>query len=285
MIDLDQLTYVVLGSADLDASVRFAREIVGLELVVREPDRAYLRGDDRNFNICYVTGDPRRHVIGFEVANAAALDSAAAGLDDAGFMPRRGTDAECDIRRVAGLIAFSDPTGNGIELVVDPAPGLTPYVPTREAGITEFSHIGLRTTDAPRDETFWTETLSARVSDWIGEVPLMRIDRVHHTVALFPSDRPGVQHVNFQVDSIDRVMQNYYFLKSCDVAIVFGPGRHPTSSATFVYFQGPDGVVYEYSTGVRLIDDEDSYQPRRFPFEPASFCMWGSRPDIPEFQT
>lgn len=23
---------------------------------------------------------------------------------------------------------------------------------------------------------------------------------------------------------------------------------------------------------------------RQFPFEPASFCMWGSRPDIPEFR-
>ena len=54
----------------------------------------------------------------------------------------------------------------------------------------------------------------------------------------------------------------------------------------FLYFEGPDGMVYEYSTGVRLIpkSEEGSYRPRQFPFEPASFCMWGSRPDIPEFR-
>ncbi len=52
----------------------------------------------------------------------------------------------------------------------------------------------------------------------------------------------------------------------------------------FLYFEGPDDIVYEYSNGVRLITDE-SYQPRQFPFEPQSFCMWGSRPDIPEFRT
>ncbi|MET0346378.1 MAG: glyoxalase/bleomycin resistance/extradiol dioxygenase family protein, partial [Casimicrobiaceae bacterium] len=46
-----------------------------------------------------------------------------------------------------------------------------------------------------------------------------------------------------------------------------------------------DGMVYEYSTGVRMIDDEATHQPRQFPFEPSSFCMWGSRPDIPEFRT
>jgi 2,3-dihydroxy-p-cumate/2,3-dihydroxybenzoate 3,4-dioxygenase len=70
------------------------------------------------------------------------------------------------------------------------------------------------------------------------------------------------------------------------VRIVFGPGRHPTSSAMFLYFEGPDGMVYEYSSGVRLIasEDEASYVPRQFPFAPEGFCMWGSRPDIPEFR-
>ncbi|HEX9784426.1 MAG TPA: VOC family protein, partial [Opitutaceae bacterium] len=84
----------------------------------------------------------------------------------------------------------------------------------------------------------------------------------------------------------DDLMRSYYFLKEQGVKIVFGPGRHPTSSAMFLYFEGPDGMVYEYSTGVRLIkkEEEGSYRPRQFPFEPGSFCLWGSRPDIPEFR-
>jgi 2,3-dihydroxy-p-cumate/2,3-dihydroxybenzoate 3,4-dioxygenase len=128
--------------------------------------------------------------------------------------------------------------------------------------------------------------MNARVSDRIGAAPLLRIDEVHHRMALFPSSHPGVQHVNHQVAGIDDLMRSYYFLREQGVKIVFGPGRHPTSSAMFLYFEGPDGMVYEYSTGVRLIrkEEEGSYRPRQFPFEPSSFCMWGSRPDIAEFR-
>jgi 2,3-dihydroxy-p-cumate/2,3-dihydroxybenzoate 3,4-dioxygenase len=45
-------------------------------------------------------------------------------------------------------------------------------------------------------------------------------------------------------------------------------------------------MVYEYSTGVRLItaEQEATYQPRQFPMANTSFCMWGSKPDIPEFK-
>jgi 2,3-dihydroxy-p-cumate/2,3-dihydroxybenzoate 3,4-dioxygenase len=44
--------------------------------------------------------------------------------------------------------------------------------------------------------------------------------------------------------------------------------------------------VYEYSVGVKHIrpEDESGYRPRQFPFAPESFCMWGARPDIPEFR-
>ena len=144
----------------------------------------------------------------------------------------------------------------------------------------------LRTTDAKRDEEYWTGALGARVSDRIGDAPLLRVDEVHHRIALFPSKTGGIQHVNFQVEGIDDIMRSFYFLKEKGVRIVFGPGRHPTSSAMFLYFEGPDGIVYEYSSGVRLIskEEEADYKPRNFPFDRWSFCMWGSQPDIPEFR-
>ena len=124
---------------------------------------------------------------------------------------------------------------------------------------------------------------NARVSDWIGEAPLLRIDPVHHRIALFPSKRNGVQHINHQVESIDDIMRSYYFLREKNVKIRFGPGRHPTSGAMFLYFDGPDGMIYEYSSGVRLITDEAGYRPRQFPATSTSYCAWGSKPDIPEF--
>jgi len=287
MIELKDLRYVRLGSRDLAAAAEYARTILGLELVRRESDAIYFRGDDRDHTLVYFEGDAADHATGWEVAGAAALDAAGAELEAKRIQVHRGSRAECEKRYVADFIAFADPSGNRHELVASPRTSGTRFSPSRDCGVWSFSHIGLRTTNAARDETFWTTVMNARVSDRIGAAPLLRIDEVHHRIALFPSQHAGVQHVNHQVHGVDDVMRSYYFLRERGVKIVFGPGRHPTSGAVFLYFEGPDGMVYEYSTGVRLIkpEEEPGYRPRQFAFAPESFCMWGSRPDIPEFRT
>jgi len=186
---------------------------------------------------------------------------------------------------VGAFITLKEPTGTNIDLVARPLHCGERYMAARDAGISGFSHVGLYSTAPQRDEKFWTETCNARVSDWIGPAALLRIDPVHHRIALFPAKRHGVQHINHQVESIDDVMRAYYFLRDRGVAIRFGPGRHPTSGAVFLYFEGPEGMTFEYSTGVRLIEDEAQHKPRHFPFAQQSFCMWGARPQIPEFQS
>ena len=287
MIELKALRYVRLGTRDLATAGEYARNVLGLEFVRREGASMYFRGDDRDHTLVYVEGDPADHATGWEAADSAALDAAAANLESIKVHVDRGTRAECEQRYVNDFIAFKDPSGNRHELVAGPLPGKTGFAASRDCGVWSFSHIGLRSTDPARDEGFWTRVMGARVSDRIGAAPLLRIDEVHHRIALFPSQHAGVQHVNHQVHGVDDVMRSYYFLRERGVKIVFGPGRHPTSGAVFLYFEGPDGMVYEYSTGVRLIkrDEEPRYQPRQFPFAPESFCMWGSRPDIPEFRT
>lgn len=285
--DLHDIRYVRIGCEDLDTSIAFATDILGLELMERGANSAYLRGDDRDHNICYTRGRESGQATGWEVESMAALDAAAAALEAEGVRVRAGTSAERDQRRVRGLVMVTDPTGNSIELVARPNACGRRYYGTRDAGINAFSHVGLRTTNAPADEAFWVGNMGAKVSDWIGDAALIRINEVHHNVALFPSSYAGIQHVNFQVDTQDDIMRSFYFLQARNVRIVFGPGRHPTSGARFLYFQGPDDIIYEYSCGVRSItaEDEKTYVPRSFPFEPSSFCMWGSKPDIPEFDT
>ena len=284
MIQLKQIRYVRLGTRDLEAACAYAKGILGLQEIRRDNGSVYFRSDSRDHTLVYVEGDPADHTAAFELATSEELDAAAAALEKMKHPVREGTQDECEQRYVRRFIAFKDPSGNQVELVHRPQQSGWRYFPARDAGITGFSHIGLRSTNPPRDEKFWTGVFNARVSDWIGDCPLLRIDEVHHTIAVFPSDRPGIQHVNHQVDSIDDVMRSFYFLSERQVKIVFGPGRHPTSSAIFLYFEGPDGMVYEYSTGVRKITDEANYRPRSFSAGPESFCMWGAKPDIPEFK-
>jgi 2,3-dihydroxy-p-cumate/2,3-dihydroxybenzoate 3,4-dioxygenase len=286
MINLQDIRYIRLGTGDLDGAAKYATRILGLEPAGRDANSLYFRGDGRDHTLVYFKGDARDHTAAFEVGSKSELDAAGAALEALRHEVQWGTPDGCAQRRVGAYITFRDPSGNKIDLVTGARADGRSYVPSRAAGITGFSHIGLRTTDAARDEVFWTQVCSARVSDRIGAAPLLRIDEVHHKIALFPSPYAGVQHINHQVEGIDDVMRSYYFLREQGVRIVFGPGRHPTSSAMFLYFEGPDEMVYEYSTGVRLItrEQEAGYQPRQFPFTNESFCMWGSKPDIPEFR-
>ena len=287
MINLHDIRYVRLGTSDLDSAVKYATDLLGLEVARVDGKSVYFRSDSRDHTLCYFEGDPRDHTSAFEVDTYEELGSAASLLMDNGYAVHQGSAAECEQRYVRDFINFKDPSGNSIDLIYAPHHSGRRFFGSRDAGITGFSHIGLRTLDARRDEDFWTQLLGAKVSDRIGTAPLLRIDEVHHKIALFPSTYPGVQHINHQVESIDDVMRAYYIMKERGIPIRFGPGRHPTSGAMFLYFEGPDGMVYEYSTGVRLITEEDekTYRLRNFPFTAESFCMWGSKPDIPEFKT
>jgi 2,3-dihydroxy-p-cumate/2,3-dihydroxybenzoate 3,4-dioxygenase len=286
VINLLDIRYVRLGTRQRDQADLFAREMLGLERVRQEAGASYFRSDSRDHTLVYFDGDPADHTVGFELRSADELEAAAAELGNAGVEVRLGTANECEQRHVRSFIHFKDPTGNKIELVLGPHHSGRRYFPSRDAGITGFSHVGLCTTDAQRDERFWTHVLGARVSDRIGDAPLLRIDEVHHKVAMFPTTRSGVQHINHQVESVDDIMRAWYMLQKKGIKIAFGPGRHPTSGARFLYFYGPDGMIFEYSTGVRLItaEEELSYQPRQFPRGNESFCMWGAVPDIAEFR-
>ena len=285
MIDLQEVCYVRLGTRDIEGATRFATEVLGLEISEVRKDVVYFRSDQREHTLCYVDGDPQEQAVAFEVGSHAALSAAATELEQLGHPVHAGTPAEADARKVREFIAFNDPTGNRIELVWRPAHGGVRYHGTRDAGITGFSHVGLCTTDVARDEAFWTQVCNARVSDRVGNAPLLRINEVHHSIAMFPTDHPGIQHINHQVESADDVMRSLRFLKERQIRIVFGPGRHPSSSAKFLYFEGPDGMIFEYSSGVKMIADELLYRERQLSFDPAGFCEWGAKPDVPEFRS
>jgi 2,3-dihydroxy-p-cumate/2,3-dihydroxybenzoate 3,4-dioxygenase len=286
MINLHDIRYLRIGTSDLDAAIAFATDIVGLQLAAREGKAAYfrsdkvaVRGDTRDHTLVYFEGDPADHTIGFDLLDPNDLDAVGAELERAGQPVHFGTAAECEQRRTKAFIASTDPSGNKIEILARPFYSGIRYFPGRDAGITGFSHIGLYSTDAARDTKFWTTICNARVSDMLGESSFLRIDTVHHSVVLFPSTRPGVQHINHQVEDIDDVMRSYYFLRERGIKIVYGPGRHPISTAMMVYFEGPDRMTYEYSVGVKHIlpEQEATHRPRQFSLDPYNGDMWGSR--------
>lgn len=284
MIDLKDVVYCRLGTRDLAGSEWFAVNMLGLEVAERRKGAVYFKSDARTHTLCYFEGDPEDQTTAFELGSKSQLDHVGATLEALGHQVHLGTRAECEARLVRAFISFADPTGNKIEFVIGPELTGTRYHGARDAGITGFSHVGLCTTDAARDETFWTTVCNARVSDRIGDAPLMRLGTIHHSIALFPFHKAGIQHINHQVGSTDDIQRSFNVVRENQIDITFGPGAHPTSSANFLYFTGPDGMTFEYSTGVCEIHDEPLWRDRQFHAEPRGFCHWGAKPNIAAFK-
>ena len=277
MITLQDIAYVRSGVADLERSVDFATRIVGLELAApSEPGVAHLRADHRHHCLAFVEGPSGVIASGFQVADEDALADAERELELSGTAVARLDAAQARSRRVRAGIGFDDPFGNRLELVAQQETITRPVAFARHAGITEFGHLCVDAPDVHEAHRWWSTRFNARVSDWIGDAAcLMRIDPVHHKLAVFQGERPGLCHMNFQVETLDDVFRSWHFLVENGVEIEQGPGRHPQSTAVFLYFLGPEGFTYEYSFGVRRIEDEASWVPRTFdPAERGSIDMW-----------
>lgn len=278
MINMKDVRYCRLGTDDLDLAESFATSVLGLEVADRTKTSIYFKSDERDHTLCYFRGDPQDQTTAFELSSSEDIDVAAAQLEKIGHQVHFGSAEECELRRVRNFIGFRDPSGNKIEFVVRPAHSGIRYHGERDAGVQGFSHVGLYSTDPARDEEFWTTVCNARVSDRVGDAPLLRIGEIHHSIAILPRATPGIHHINHQVGSTDDIQRSNRLLLDRQIPIVFGPGRHPASSAQFLYFTGPDGVTYEYSVGVKIINDEPIYRERQLPGNAKGACEWGASP-------
>src|SRR4030081_2236365 len=100
MIKLQDISYVRLGTADLDGATSFATDYLGLEIAHRSKDAVYLKSDQREHTLCYFAGSPADQTAAFEVSERADLDAAAAELERLGHRVRSGSAEEAQLRQV-----------------------------------------------------------------------------------------------------------------------------------------------------------------------------------------
>jgi 2,3-dihydroxy-p-cumate/2,3-dihydroxybenzoate 3,4-dioxygenase len=278
---ITSVCYVRLAVSELHASARFVSDIFGLQRVADQDGEIAFRSDDRYRTVSLASNSSEAASVGIEVWDDKTLDVIGERLTDLGFAVRRAEPAECQRRYVQSALLAEDASKNRIDLVVRPSRSGRRYFPTRDAGIVQFHSVGLRTTDHVRDLTFW-KAIGAEVSDWVGDIAYLRIDGMHHRIALYPSNRNGLLYAAFEVEALDQIMQNSYFMQESQIKIVQGPGREAASRQIFLHVEGPDGLIFSYVNGMAEYGDKPR-PARQFPFTTTSLCDWGSESkDVPE---
>ena len=109
MISLKDVSYVRLGSPDLESAETFATSCLGLQVAERGKKALYLRSDDRSHTLCYTEGDPSDQTVGFEIEDEASLQQAAATLESLGHHVDAGSAEEAQQRKVRAFIGFRNP--------------------------------------------------------------------------------------------------------------------------------------------------------------------------------
>lgn len=278
---ITSVCYVRHVVSELQASARFVSDIFGLQKVADQDDEFAFRCDDRFRTLSLSRDQNDGTSIGIEVWDDAALQEIGERLRAQGFAARPASADECRRRYVQSALLADDASGNRIDLVTRPTRSGRRYFPPRDAGIIQLQGIGLCSVDHARDLAFW-RLLGAEVADWVGDIAYLQIDNLHHRIALYPAQRNGLLYAAFEVESLDQIMQNSYFMQDNQVKIIQGPGRQSASRQIFLHVEGPGGLILSYVHGMAEIGGR-SQPARQFPLTATSLCNWGSESQgVPE---
>ena len=153
---------------------------------------------------------------------------------------------------------------SGIELVKD-----------RDRPI-QLTHAVLNSADPEASERFAVEKLGFKVSDRTAHMRFLRCNRKHHCVAYAKAAAPSLNHIAFEMQSVDAVMRGIARMREAGYESVWGPGRHGPGNNVFGYFIAPFGGIVEYTAEVSEVgDDYRVGTPEDWKWPPGRIDHWG----------
>jgi catechol 2,3-dioxygenase-like lactoylglutathione lyase family enzyme len=275
MARVTSLRHVDVAVPDFDEQVDFYGGVWGLTRVDGDKDIAFFAAE----------GSPEQYVYRIRKADGKRLDLIAFGADSPEDVDRLAGDlAEAGVRFVsepgqlqtpgAGYgFRFFDPDGRVVEVSSGVEQRAPREVEPREGIPVALNHVVLNSPNRKDVEAFYAEHLGFKLSDWIPFMGFYRCNVNHHSLAIADGEVATLNHVAFEVNSIDDMMRGSgRVMKDGRARIMMGPGRHSAGDNTFYYFFDPQGNVSEYTAEVEQILNEDAWTPREHP--PTD--MWGT---------
>jgi len=255
---VSEVRYVGYGVPDLDAERKFYRDVWRLREVADDDGLVYFaaEGSDQHHVVrLRQTDDKRIDVIALAAKSKSDADMLFAKVKDAGckviFEPK-------ELEGPGGGYGFRffSPDGLPFEISSGVAAGESRDIEHWE-GIPEgISHVVLHSPNHKALVQFFVDVLGFRVSDWLGDfMCFLRCNEWHHRIAILPGP-PCLNHVAYDVPSIDDMMRGAARLKENGHEVQWGPGRHTAGNNTFTYFLTPAGFTVEYTSELERVDEE-----------------------------
>jgi 2,3-dihydroxybiphenyl 1,2-dioxygenase len=263
MTGVRSLAYVRISSRDLPAWEKFAQDVLGLPASWDGTERLLLRMDERCYRFDVRRADAEGLAcLGWEVHAGQDLDAMERALSEAGHEVRRASPADCADRRVAGMIAVTDPDGLRHEIGYGQDSDFRPLALTRPlsgylTGGLGLGHVVVGTSRYAATVDFLTGALGLRVSDTVKDtMAFLHCNRRHHSIGVVSSPDQGLRHVMVETRSLDDVGSTF------DVCLASGLatrtiGRHSNDRAVSFYLTTPSGWEIEYGWDGREVSAGD----------------------------
>lgn len=282
-----KLGYVGTTVSDLDRSVAFYRDVIGLDLIKHAAGEvAYFSCSQDHHNLVLYQGrEPGLRRLAFEMESQADWEMARDHLAKLGVDRRLLTEAEADDLGQSPTLRFLLPGCRAtIELYYAMKQRADKFEP-RLAKIQRLGHAVISVISADETTSWLAENFNFRVSDEIENgVTFMRCfpNPYHHSLGIGHSDYDHLHHVAFMVDEVDDIGRAINRLRKAGSKVVFGPGRHGPSESIFLYFLDPDGVTIEYTFGMEEFSEVAPREYRVLPKKLETIDLWEGVPS-PEY--
>ncbi|MBN9759506.1 extradiol dioxygenase, type I [Pseudonocardia sp. Ae406_Ps2] len=281
VVQLRSLRSATLRTPALRESADFYAQVWGLETTDTDTGAVWLRGTGPEHHILQlVDGDSAGlDKIAFAVGTSAEVDAAARELERRGIPVVAGPGPLDQAGGGYGL-RLVDPEGRLVELSCD-THAVVPGDPEgRAARPRKLAHVVLNTVDIDAACSFYTGVLGMRISDWSEhQMAFLRCGvgptADHHVIAFNQAAWTSINHVAYEMGSIDHFMRGVGRLRHHELLPLWGPGRHGPGNNTFSYFADPAGLVCEYTSEVDQVV-EDAWLCRVWRRTPELSDLWGT---------
>jgi catechol 2,3-dioxygenase-like lactoylglutathione lyase family enzyme len=262
MIKAKRIGHATFESTDLDRQIAYYQDVIGLSLVAREQDRAFLATDVGQLAIALEKGDKAGCTkLSFEVSPDLDLRDGARQLSERGIASEIATDAAPGIPQV---LTFRDPKGTVIELFARwdfvAANGAVGGARPNKLG-----HLAFVVPDPRTMADFYIQTLGFALADWIEDwFVFLRCCADHHTVNFVQGPANRIHHIAFELRDSSHMHQSCDILGRNRIPIAWGPVRHGPGHNIATYHRGAGGHLVEMFIDMDEMVDEELgyYEPR-----------------------
>ena len=275
MSQVTEIRYVGYAVKDLALERAFYGEQWGLKEVADQDGMVYFAAE----------GSDELYVVRLRQADGPRIDVIALAADsqhDVNDLFQRVKAHGCQIifapQVLTGLgggygFRFFSKDGLSFEISCDVAKGVARKLQRWEGVPHSISHIVLHSPDHHAAVKFFTDVLGFKVTDWLGDfMAFLRCNEWHHRIGIMPGP-PSLNHVAYDMPSVDEMMKGMSRLKKLGTDVRWGPGRHTAGNNTFSYFTTPGGFAVEYTSELDRVG-EDWQTSVHIP-SPQTIDQWG----------